>query len=170
MRRPSARNSTWSRAGRPELPNRVVPGSYRDPYLTLSGVRGFWDISAENSGRHPVLTSVSSTRQRWRGQRGSGHLAGVGTSGWRRFRSQPREPDRSKGDRQVEPLLSLWMIAQQAGHSGDGRAELVVSEGPDENAASVVATRFVPLPQQRSEVARIASHEDAVHRSENQDR
>lgn len=50
---------------------------------------------------------------------------------------------------------------EEPGDAADDGAELVVTEAPDEDAASVMAVGFGPLPQQWREVPGVSGHQDA---------
>lgn len=59
------------------------------------------------------------------------------------------------------PLLRIGTANEQPGYPLDDGAELVVGQGPDEDAAGVVPVCLGPLSQQRCEVASVACHQDA---------
>lgn len=64
-------------------------------------------------------------------------------------------------DGDVLPSSGLRARDEQAADAGDG-AELVVSKGPDEDAAGLGASRLGPLTQQRGEVLGVAGYEHAL--------
>jgi hypothetical protein len=95
------------------------------------------DLAAQD--RH--LEVSEQTYHRWRNQYGGRQ----GDPHHRRLVGSERESE-------VDPLIGIEPIAKQLCDAvGDG-GELVMVEGPDQNAAGVVAVRFGPFSQQRGEV------------------
>lgn len=58
-------------------------------------------------------------------------------------------------------MAGIGTIIEQPADGTDDRAELVMVQGPDEDAARVVATCLGPLAKQRGEVAGVPGDEDA---------
>jgi hypothetical protein len=66
----------------------------------------------------------------------------------------------SEGDRQVDPGRLIRSLGQQVSKPLKDRSELIVPQGPDEDAAGVRPARLGPVPKERREVTTVAGDED----------
>src|SRR5687767_8649937 len=69
---------------------------------------------------------------------------------------------RSERDAQVSPCLRVGSLGHELPKPPKDRAELVVSQRPDEDAAGLGSPRLRPHPQQGREVSAVTSDEDAL--------